>query len=130
MQGRGTLSVPRPELDRPVIHRSRLSNLLKTNCQRLDTKFVIVDLTYPVLQFPVVRLITRQIVLRCSAWENGNQTVGRFASMPGAMKSMPALLANLHGFCILSDVSINDAKAPLKIAETEPMVDFEAAMRG
>jgi len=95
MQGRGTLSMPRPDLDRPVVHRSRVSNLyllfkccisqkdisfleegetvafregrsedilseieaIKTICQRLETDFIIVDLTHPVLQFPVVRVV-------------------------------------------------------------------------
>jgi ribosomal protein S12 methylthiotransferase accessory factor len=95
MQGRGTLSMPRPDLDRPVVHRSRLSNLyllfkccisqkdisfleegetvayrdsrsedllseieaIKTICRSLDTDFIVVDLTHPVLKFPVVRVV-------------------------------------------------------------------------
>lgn len=95
MQGRGTLSMPRPDLDRPVVHRSRVSNLyllfkccisqkdisfleegeivafrdrrsedilseieaIKTICQGLETDFIVMDLTHPVLQFPVARVV-------------------------------------------------------------------------
>mgnify|MGYP000191632709 CR=1 FL=1 len=95
MQGRGTLSMPRPDLDRPVAHRSRVSNLyllfkccisqkdisfleegetvafrdrqiedilseieaIKKICQGLETDFIVMDLTHPVLQFPVARVV-------------------------------------------------------------------------
>ena len=95
MQGRGTLSASRPGLDRPVVHRSRISNLylmfkcgvspkdisflekgetvalrggrkedllseigaIKTICRNLGTDFIVLDLTHPVLGFPVVRVI-------------------------------------------------------------------------
>jgi ribosomal protein S12 methylthiotransferase accessory factor len=95
MQGRNTLKVPSPELDRPVTRRSGVENLyllfkccisqkdisfleqgetvayrsmrskdifaeidaVKEICRALATDFVVVDLTHPVLQFPVVRVI-------------------------------------------------------------------------
>jgi ribosomal protein S12 methylthiotransferase accessory factor len=95
MQGRNSLKVPSPELDRPITHRSRVENLyllfkccisqkdisflqagetvayrnirskdifgeidaVKAICRALGTDFVVVDLTHPVLQFPVVRVI-------------------------------------------------------------------------
>ncbi len=95
MQGRGTLKIPTPNLDRPVMHRSRIENLyllfkcsisqkdisfleqgeaiayrgtqskdilseieaIKKICQALETDFIVLDLTHPVLQFPVVRVV-------------------------------------------------------------------------
>lgn len=95
MQGRGTLKIPTPNFDRPVMHRSRIENLyllfkccvsqkdisflekgdtiayrgaqskdilseieaIKKICQALETDFIVLDLTHPVLQFPVVRVV-------------------------------------------------------------------------
>ena len=95
MQGRGTLTSPSPGMDRPVVHRSRISNLymmfkccvspmdisflekgdtvafepsrkegllseieaIKEICRDLDTDFIVLDLTHPVLAFPVVRVV-------------------------------------------------------------------------
>ncbi|MDJ0783103.1 MAG: YcaO-like family protein [Desulfosarcinaceae bacterium] len=95
MQGRHTLNVPTPDLDRPVAHRSRVENLyllfkccisqkdisfleqgdriaypaarskdifaeieaIKRICRELNTDFILIDLTHPVLRFPVVRVI-------------------------------------------------------------------------
>ena len=95
MQGRNTLKVPSPDLDRPVSHRSRVENLyllfkccisqkdisflekgdtiayresrskdiiseiesIKNICHSLDTDFIVLDLTHPVLNFPVVRVV-------------------------------------------------------------------------
>ncbi|MFO7568433.1 MAG: YcaO-like family protein [Smithellaceae bacterium] len=95
MQGRDTLKMPTPNLDRPVLHRSRIENLyllfkccisqkdisflekgditpyrdsqsenilseieaIKKICRALETDFIVLDLTHPVLQFPVVRVV-------------------------------------------------------------------------
>jgi ribosomal protein S12 methylthiotransferase accessory factor len=95
MQGRNTLKMPRPDMDRPVQHGSRVDNLylmfkccisqkdisflergdtvayeerrstdmmeeiesVKAICKTLDTDFILLDLTHPVLGFPVVRII-------------------------------------------------------------------------
>lgn len=95
MQGRSTLMSPRPDMDRPVVHRSRVSNLyllfkccvsqkdisflekgdtiaftnrlvgdllseieaIKTICRVLDTDLIVLNLTHPVLDFPVVRVV-------------------------------------------------------------------------
>lgn len=95
MQGRSTLKASRPEMDRPVVHRSRVSNLylmfkccvsqkdisflekgdtipfressngdmlseieaIKKICRDLDTDFIVLDLTHPVLKFPVARVV-------------------------------------------------------------------------
>lgn len=95
VQGRNTLKLPTPQFDRPVAHRSRVSNLyllfkccisqkeisflekgetvsyenhaskdifseiesIKQICKTLGTDFIIVDLTHPVLAFPVVRVV-------------------------------------------------------------------------
>ncbi len=95
MQGRGTLKMPSPDLDRPVSHRSRVENLyllfkccispkdisflekgdtvayrdirskdifseieaIKKICQTLETDFIVLNLTHPVLEFPVVRVV-------------------------------------------------------------------------
>ena len=95
MQGRNTLEMPSPELDRPVSHRSRVENLylffkccisqkdisfledgdtiayrnnkkksifseieaIKKICHALETDFIVLDLTHPVLNFPVVRVV-------------------------------------------------------------------------
>jgi hypothetical protein len=46
------------------------------------------------------------------------------------MKPMLVLLPNLHRFCMIFDGSISDAIAPLKIAETEPMVDLRGGDAG
>ena len=94
-QGRNTLKVANPHLDRPVMHRSRVSNLyllfkccisekdisfleqgeatayrdvksrdifseiesIKRICQALETDFIVLNLTHPVLDFPVVRVV-------------------------------------------------------------------------
>jgi YcaO-like protein with predicted kinase domain len=95
MQGRDTLKRPVPNLDKPVLHRSRVENLyllfkccisqkdisflekgdtiayrdsqsknilweideIKKICRTLDTDFIVLDLTHPVLEFPVVRVV-------------------------------------------------------------------------
>jgi ribosomal protein S12 methylthiotransferase accessory factor YcaO len=95
MQGRNTLKVPSPELDRPVAHRARVENLyllfkccisqkdiafleegdtvayrnprhddifaeieaIKAVCRKLSTDFILLNLTHPVLNFPVVRVV-------------------------------------------------------------------------
>jgi ribosomal protein S12 methylthiotransferase accessory factor YcaO len=95
MQGRNTLKVPSPDLDKPVAHRSRVENLyllfkccisqkdisflekgdtvayrpihskslfaeieaIKKICQALETDFIVLDLTHPVLEFPVARVV-------------------------------------------------------------------------
>lgn len=95
MQGRNTLKMPSPNLDRPVSHRSRVENLyllfkccisqkdisflekgntiayrdiqsknifseieaIKKICHALETDFIVLDLTHPVLEFPVVRVV-------------------------------------------------------------------------
>jgi ribosomal protein S12 methylthiotransferase accessory factor len=95
MQGRNTLKVPSPELDRPIAHQARVENLyllfkccisrkdisfleqgatvayrnmrskdifaeiaaVKAICRALATDLIVVNLTHPVLQFPVVRVI-------------------------------------------------------------------------
>lgn len=95
MQGRGTLRVPTPNMDRPVTRNSRVENLyllfkccispkditfletggniayrdirskdllseieaIKDICRTLDTDFIVLDLTHPVLAFPVVRVV-------------------------------------------------------------------------
>ncbi len=95
MQGRNTLAIPSPDLDRPVSPRGRTENLyllfkccisqkdisflergdtiaygdlrsedifaeieaIKKICQSLETDFILVNLTHPVLEFPVVRVI-------------------------------------------------------------------------
>ena len=95
MQGRNTLAIPSPDLDRPVSPRGRTENLyllfkccisqkdisfletgetiakrdhriedifseieaIKSICNALDTDFIVVNLTHPVLEFPVVRVI-------------------------------------------------------------------------
>lgn len=95
MQGRDTLTRPVPNLDRPVVHRSRTENLyllfkccvsqkdisflekgdtiaykdsqgenilweieeIKKICQALETDFIVLDLTHPVLEFPVARVV-------------------------------------------------------------------------
>lgn len=95
MQGRDTLTATRPDLDRPVVHRFRVTNLyllfkccvsqkdisflekgdtiafessrsadilseiesIKKICRELDTDFIVLDLTHPVLRFPVVRVV-------------------------------------------------------------------------
>lgn len=95
MQGRNTLAIPSPDLDRPVSPRGRTENLyllfkcciaqkdisflesgdtiaygnirsedifgeieaVKKICQTLETDFILVNLTHPVLEFPVVRVI-------------------------------------------------------------------------
>lgn len=95
MQGRNTLKIPSPALDKPVSHRSRVENLyllfkccisqkdisflekgetvayknsrskdifseiesIKQICHALETDFIVLDLTHPVLQFPVVRVV-------------------------------------------------------------------------
>jgi ribosomal protein S12 methylthiotransferase accessory factor YcaO len=95
MQGRNTLAIPSPDLDRPVSPRGRTENLyllfkccisqkdisflesgdtiaygdtrsedifaeieaIKKICQALETDFILVNLTHPVLGFPVVRVI-------------------------------------------------------------------------
>ncbi|QTA89661.1 YcaO-like family protein [Desulfonema magnum] len=95
MQGRSTLMTSRPDMDRPVIHRSRISNFyllfkccvsqkdisflekgdtialrdsingdilseieaIKKVCRDLDTDLIVLDLTHPVLEFPVVRVV-------------------------------------------------------------------------
>ncbi len=95
MQGRNTLKMPSPSLDRPVSHRSRVENLyllfkccisqkdisflekgdtiayrdlksksifseiegIKKICHALETDFIVLDLTHPVLEFPVVRVV-------------------------------------------------------------------------
>jgi ribosomal protein S12 methylthiotransferase accessory factor len=95
MQGRNTLKMPSPNMDRPVMHRSRTENLyllfkccvsqkdisflekgdvipyrasqskdifseidaIKKICHALDTDFIVLDLTHPVLEFPVVRVV-------------------------------------------------------------------------
>lgn len=95
MQGRNTIKAPRPDMDRPVMHRSRAQNLyllfkccispkdisfleegdvtpyrnsdskdllaeieaIREICRTLGTDCIVLNLTHPVLQFPVVRLI-------------------------------------------------------------------------
>lgn len=95
MQGRNTLKMPTPGLDKPVQHRSRVDNLyllfkccvsqkdisflekgdtiaykgarsenilaeieaVKNICTALETDFIVLNLTHPVLAFPVVRVI-------------------------------------------------------------------------
>ena len=95
MQGRNTLKAPRPDMDKPVIHRSRVQNLyllfkccispkdisflengdtityennrskdilseidaIKQICRALETDCIVLNLTHPVLQFPVVRVV-------------------------------------------------------------------------
>jgi len=95
MQGRSTLMTSRPDMDRPVIHRSRVSNFyllfkccvsqkdisflekgdtiafkssmngdilseieaIKKICRDLDTDLIVLNLTHPVLEFPVVRVV-------------------------------------------------------------------------
>jgi len=95
MQGRGSLKASRPNMDRPVVHRSRLSNFylmfkccvsqkdisflekgdtipfreslngdilseieaIKKICRDLNTDFIVLDLTHPILDFPVVRVV-------------------------------------------------------------------------
>jgi YcaO-like protein with predicted kinase domain len=95
MQGRNTLKMPRPDMDRPVLQGSRVDNLylmfkccisqkdisflekgdtiaykehrsrdmmeeiesVKTICRALKTDFFVLDMTHPVLGFPVVRVI-------------------------------------------------------------------------
>jgi YcaO-like protein with predicted kinase domain len=95
MQGRRTLTASTPNLDRPVVHRSRVTNLylmfkccvsqkdisflekgdtiafkssqhtdilseieaIKKIIRDLDTDFIVLDLTHPVLNFPVVRVV-------------------------------------------------------------------------
>lgn len=99
MQGRKTLSTPRPELDRPVVHRSQVNDFymlmkcsislkdisflqqgetkayknikikdvlseieeIKKICRTLDTDFILLDHTHPVLNFPVVRVIIPRV---------------------------------------------------------------------
>jgi len=95
MQGRSTLMASRPDMDRPVVHRSRISNsyllfkccvsqkdisflekgdtiafrersagdllteieAIKKICLALETDFIVLNLTHPVLDFPVVRVV-------------------------------------------------------------------------
>jgi len=95
MQGRNTLKMPSPNLDKPVAHRSRVENLyllfkccisqkdisflekgdtiayrdgrskdifaeieaIKKICRTLQTDFIVLDFTHPVLKFPVVRVV-------------------------------------------------------------------------
>ena len=95
MQGRNTLKMARPDMDKPVMHGSRVDNLyllfkccisqkdisflengetiaysnrrskdifeeiegIKKICRRLETDFILVNLTHPVLGFPVVRVV-------------------------------------------------------------------------
>ncbi len=95
MQGRNTLKIPSPNLDKPVAHRSRVENLyllfkccisqkdisflekgdtiayrdgrskdifaeieaIKKICRTLQTDFIVLDFTHPVLKFPVVRVV-------------------------------------------------------------------------
>jgi ribosomal protein S12 methylthiotransferase accessory factor len=95
MQGRNTLKLPSPSLDKPVSHGARIENLyllfkccisqkdisflekgdiiaytnrksedifaeieaIKQICQALDTDFIVLNLTHPVLEFPVVRVV-------------------------------------------------------------------------
>jgi ribosomal protein S12 methylthiotransferase accessory factor len=95
MQGRNTLKIPSPNLDKPVSPRSRVENLyllfkccisqkdisflengdtvayrdrrskdifseieaIKTICRAHETDFIVLNLTHPVLKFPVVRVV-------------------------------------------------------------------------
>ena len=95
MQGRNTLKMPSPNLDKPVSHGARIENLyllfkccisqkdisflekgdtiaytnrksedifaeieaIKQICQTLETDFIVLNLTHPVLEFPVVRVV-------------------------------------------------------------------------
>jgi ribosomal protein S12 methylthiotransferase accessory factor len=95
MQGRNTLKIPSPNLDKPVAHRSRVENLylmfkccisqkdisflekgdtiafrdgqrkdifseieaIKKICRSMETDFILLDHTHPVLEFPVVRVV-------------------------------------------------------------------------
>jgi YcaO-like protein with predicted kinase domain len=95
MQGRNTLKIPSPGLDKPVSPRSRAENLyllfkccisqkdisflekggttvyrdsrsedlfseieaIRKICQALETDFIVLNLTHPVLDFPVVRVV-------------------------------------------------------------------------
>ncbi|MCG6909401.1 MAG: YcaO-like family protein [Deltaproteobacteria bacterium] len=95
MQGRSTLMATRPDMDRSLIHRSRVSNFyllfkccvsqkdisflekgdtiafrgspggdilseieaIENICRELDTDLIVLNLTHPVLGFPVVRVV-------------------------------------------------------------------------
>ncbi len=95
MQGRNTLKMSRPDMDKPVMHRSRVENLyllfkccvslkdisflengetvpykaiqskdilseieaIRQICRDLETDFIALNLTHPVLGFPVVRVV-------------------------------------------------------------------------
>jgi ribosomal protein S12 methylthiotransferase accessory factor len=99
MQGRETLLAPRPELDRPVVHKSQVNDYymlmkcsislkdisfldqgetrtyknikindvlseieeIKRVCKALNTDFILLNHTHPVLNFPVVRVIIPRI---------------------------------------------------------------------
>ncbi len=94
-QGRNTFQVPTSHFDRPVMHRTRVSNLyllfkccisekdisfleqgettayrnfrskdifseiesIKRICRTLETDFIVLNLTHPVLDFPVARVV-------------------------------------------------------------------------
>ena len=94
-QGRRTLKKPRPELDKPLVHKSGVEdyymlmrcgvsmkdisfleageispyaggkfedifsemNEIKRICRQLDTDFIVLNYTHPVLDFPVVRIV-------------------------------------------------------------------------
>ena len=99
MQGRETLLACRPQLDKPVVHRSQVNDFymlmrcsvcmkeisfleegetkayenkkiedifgeieeIKKICRRLNTDFILLDHTHPVLDFPVVRVIIPRV---------------------------------------------------------------------
>jgi YcaO-like protein with predicted kinase domain len=99
MQGRETLSMPRPQLDKPLVHRSQVNNFyllmkccispkdisfleqgeivsyrrnnikdvfgeideLKKICTRFNTDSILLNLTHPVLNFPVIRVIIPRV---------------------------------------------------------------------